>query len=273
MVKIFKKFKPTTPSLRGYIKLKKKNLSLKPLLKQYIKGKFKSSGKNNTGQITMYHKGGGHKNRYRVIDFFRNKDSIGVVTSLEYDPNRTAFIASIYSPNKKRYSYIIAPRNLKVGDIVKSGSISNFKLGHSLLLSSIPVGTYIHNISLIKDGKGIIARAAGQFALLIERNNSYCKLLLSNNKYIYVPSNCRASIGIISNGHHNLTTLGKAGRSRWLNKRPTVRGVAMNPIDHPHGGGEGKTSGGRTSVTPWGKSCKGGKTSNYKPFKHETIYS
>lgn len=273
MSKIFKKFKPTTPSLRNYVKLKKKNLNIKPLLKQHIKGKVKSLGKNNTGKITMYHKGGGHKNRYRLIDFFRNKDSIEVVTSLEYDPNRTAFIASTYSKSKNCYSYIIAPRNLKIGDIVKSGSISNYKSGHSLLLSSIPVGTHIHNISLSKEGKGIVARAAGQFALLIEKNNIYCKLLLSNNKYIYASPDCRASIGIVSNGHHNLTTLGKAGRSRWLNKRPTVRGVAMNPIDHPHGGGEGKTSGGRTSVTPWGKSCKGGKTSNYKPFKYEKIYS
>jgi len=230
-----------------------------------MKNKKKSLGKNNLGQITMYHRGGGHKRKYRSIDFIRDNDSIDIVTSIEYDPNRTAFIASTYSYEANSYKYILAPKYLKVGDIVKSGSLADLKLGHSLLLSDILVGTYIHNISIRKGAKGVLVRAAGQFALLIEKKQNHSKILLSNGKFIYVFSECRASIGILSNENKDLATLGKAGRSRWLNKRPTVRGVAMNPIDHPHGGGEGKTSGGRTSVTPWGKSCKGGKTS--KSFK------
>ena len=267
---IFKKQKPITPSLRNLIQLKYTNLSKKPFYKKLIKIKKKSLGKNNTGQITMYHRGGGVKRKYRKIDFLRSKASTDIVTSIEYDPNRTAHVAVIYNSIKKTYRYIIAPRFLTIGDIIKSGSIAEHKLGHSLELSNIAIGTFIHNISNKKDGKSIYVRTAGNFAKLIEKNIKFCKILLTNSKILKVPSSCRAIIGKISNENNKLKTLGKAGRSRWLNKRPIVRGVAMNPVDHPHGGGEGKTSGGRPSVSPWGKLCKKSKKIN-KYFKNETI--
>lgn len=254
---IFKKFKKTTPSQRNLIKIKK-NFQKFPLLKSKIKGKIVSLGKNSKGQITMYHKGGGHKQKYRQIDFLRKTNSISIVISIEYDPNRSSFIAALYDKFLNSYSYILAPKNLKIGDIVKSGDFLDLKLGNNLSLSNIVVGTFVYNISTNQNQKGIIARSAGTSALLIKKTNKYCKLLLSSNKkFVIVSSKSRASIGKVSNINHILETIGKAGRSRWLNKRPIVRGVAMNPVDHPHGGGEGKTSGGRPSVTPWGKPTKG----------------
>ena len=255
-------YKPTTPSLRNLIQLNKKKLIKKPLLKSKIKGLKIKSGKNFSGQLTMFNKGGGHKKKYRQIQFKRSAESIGVVTSLEHDPFRSSIIASIYEFLTKQFYYIIAPKNLEVGDVIKSGLNSDIKNGHSLPISKIPVGCLIHNISPKKKKPGQISRAAGTFSQLIEKTSKFGKIKLSSGEQRKLSINCFATIGVVSKDLAILTTIGKAGRSRWLNKRPKVRGVAMNPIDHPHGGGEGKTSGGRkTSVTPWGNPTKGIKTS------------
>jgi len=256
-----KKYKPTTPSLRSLITLHTKHHSKKPILKHLIKGLKNLNGTNNTGKITSYHKGGGHKKKYRRINFERHNNSTGIVTSIEYDPFRSARITSIYDFSTNRYDYIISPKNLTVGTIVKSGINANPKNGHSLPLSKIPLGSLIHNVST-KNGKtATISRSAGSFTELLEKTYDTAKLKLNSGKHITLPTNCFATIGTVANDEWKLTNKGKAGRSRWLNKRPKVRGVAMNPIDHPHGGGEGKTSGGRTSVTPWGKPTKNRKTS------------
>jgi|TARA_B100001142_G_C14273131_1_gene631695 large subunit ribosomal protein L2 len=256
-----KKINPTTSSQRNLIRIKNTGLNKTSLIKSKITGLKNSSGRNNVGKITAFHRGGGHKQKYREIDFHRKKDSIGIVASIEYDPNRNANIASIYSFVTYEYSYILAPKNLSVGDIVKSGSNGEPKIGHSLPISKIPVGSFIHNVSVKTNKKGQIARAAGTFCQLIEKTSKQGRIRLSSGEQRFLSINCFATIGIVSNDFFFLTTVGKAGRSRWLNRRPKVRGVAMNPIDHPHGGGEGKTSGGRTSVSPWGKPAKGGKTS------------
>jgi len=258
-------YNPTTPSLRHLIRLNKKKLKKVPLLKSKIKGLKLKSGKNYDGQLTMFNKGGGHKKKYRTINFKRMNDSTGVITSLEHDPFRSSIIASVYEFVSKKFYYIISPKNLNVGDIIKSGLNADIKNGHSLPISKIPVGCLIHNISPKKKTSGQISRAAGTFSQLIEKTSKYGKIKLSSNEQRILSIECFATIGIVSNELSLLTSLGKAGRSRWLNKRPKVRGVAMNPIDHPHGGGEGKTSGGRkTSVTPWGNPTKGIKTSKSK---------
>jgi large subunit ribosomal protein L2 len=259
-----KTFKPTTPSQRNLIQLNRSDLEKKPLLKTKIKGTKNTAGKSSDGRITSWHRGGGHKKRYRQINFNRTHDSICVVTSLEYDPYRTANIASAYNLSTKEYEYIIAPKDLKVGDIIKSGQAADAKNGHSLPISKIPIGSLIHNVSVKTNSKAQISRAAGTFSQLIEKSANSARLKLSSGEQRSVSIDCYATIGVVSNESLFLTTVGKAGRSRWLNKRPTVRGVAMNPVDHPHGGGEGKTSGGRSSVTPWGKPTKGGKTSTSK---------
>ena len=203
----------------------------------------------------------GHKKNYRKVNLFKNCDSVFIVLGLEYDPNRSANIASIYDILKKKYEYVIAPKGIKSGDILKYGSLAEIKNGHSLPIYKIPLGSVIHCISLAKNGRAVISRAAGSFCELIEKQKLTACIKFRSKKHRYVSTNCFASIGIVSNELLFLTNKGKAGRSRWLNKRPKVRGVAMNPIDHPHGGGEGKTSGGRTSVTPWGKPGKSKKTS------------
>ena len=259
-----KTFKPVTPSLRNLIKLNTTTLANKPLLKSKIKGHKQNAGKNSSGKITNFCKGGGHKQKYRSIDFKRNKKSTGIVTSLEYDPFRSALIASIYNILTKDFFYIISPKNLSVGDIIKSGKDALPNNGHSLPISKIPVGCLIHNVAPKENSKSQISRSAGTFSQLIEKTSKFGRIKLSSGEHRTLSINCFATIGTVSNELFLLTTIGKAGRSRWLNKRPNVRGVAMNPIDHPHGGGEGKTSGGRTSVTPWGKSTKGGKTSRSK---------
>jgi large subunit ribosomal protein L2 len=256
-----KTFKPTTPSQRNLIQLNKSNLRKKPLLKNKIKGFKKSTGRGPEGQITSWHRGGGHKKRYRQINFNRSIDAIFIVTSLEYDPYRTANVASIYNIKTNEYEYILAPKGLNIGDIVKSGKHAEPKNGHSLSIDQIPVGSLIHNVSVKKKKKAQVSRAAGTYSQLVKKTATSGQLKLSSGEHRNVSNNCFATIGVVSNEFLSLTTVGKAGRSRWLNKRPTVRGVAMNPIDHPHGGGEGKSSGGRTSVTPWGKPTKGGKTS------------
>lgn len=196
------------------------------------------------------------KKKYRKINFLRNNDSIGIVSSLEYDPGRTAFIASVYDFLNQTFFYIIAPKNLNIGNIVKSGFSAETKVGHALMLRKIPIGSFIHNISLKKNKKAQISRSAGTHSQLIEKTARSCQIILSSGKHKFVSIDGYATIGTVSNEFSFLKNISKAGRNRWLNKRPTVRGVAMNPIDHPHGGGEGKTSGGRSSVTPWGKPTK-----------------
>lgn len=252
----FKTKKPITPSQRHLIQLNTKYLEKKPLIKKKIKGLTQSSGRNNQGKITVHHKGGGHKKKYRYINFYRTQTSVGITTSLEYDPNRNSNIASIYDLSKNNFFYILAPKNLKIGDIVKSGPNAEPKIGHSLPLSEIPVGSYIHNISPTASKPAQISRSAGAFSTLKEKTLNYAKIELSSGEQRFISPKCYATIGIVSNELIFLTQLGKAGRSRWLNKRPTVRGVAMNPVDHPHGGGEGKKSG--KGRTPWGKTAKKG---------------
>jgi len=262
-----KTFTPITPSLRNLIQLNKTELTNKPLLKSKIKGLKQNSGRNFDGKITSFCKGGGHKRKYRKIEFKRTENSIGIVIGIEYDPFRSSNIASVYNFLTKTFFYIIAPKNLTLGDIVKSGENADIKNGHSLPISKIPIGCLIHNISLKSNSFSQLSRSAGTFSQLIEKTPKFGKIKLSSGEQRELSIKCFATIGIVSNELSLLTTVGKAGRSRWLNKRPKVRGVAMNPVDHPHGGGEGKTSGGRSSVTPWGKPTKGGKTSRSKKLK------
>jgi large subunit ribosomal protein L2 len=224
----------------------------------------KSGGRNSNGRITSRHQGGGHKQKYRIIDFRRDKRNIpATVASIEYDPNRSARIALLnYADGEKRY--ILAPLDLKVGDVVISGPEADIKPGNSLPLRSIPLGTVIHNIEL-KIGKGAqLARSAGTFAQLMSKEGKYSQVKLPSGEVRLVLQDCYATIGQVGNTDHENINIGKAGRSRWLGKRPKVRGVAMNPVDHPHGGGEGRTSGGRHPVTPWGIPTKGYKTRTNK---------
>jgi len=252
----FKYRKAITPSQRSLIQLNTKHLRKKPLLKKKIKGLAQINGRNNSGKITIRNKGGGHKRKYRLIDFNRTKTSTGIICSLEYDPNRNSNIASVYDTIKDNFSYIIAPKNLKIGDIVRSGQGAEPKVGHSLPLADIPVGSLIHNVSYKPSNPAQIARSAGTFSRVKEKTLQYIKIELNSGEQKLISPKCYATIGIVSNELINLTRLGKAGQSRWLNKRPTVRGVAMNPVDHPHGGGEGKKSG--RGKTPWGKPTKKG---------------
>lgn len=261
---MLQKVKPTTSSRRQLVKLNQKslNLSKKPLLKQKLKGKKNSTGRNHSGQITVFHKGGGVKRKYREVNFSRTFNSTGIVCTLEHDPNRNAFIAAIFDFLNSDFFYILAPKNLKVGDIIKSGLEIEPSLGSSLPISGIPIGTPIYNISPKVFEKGKISRAAGTFSVIKEKTDKYALIELSSGEQRYISSKCFASVGEVSKELHFLTRLGKAGQSRWLNKRPTVRGVSMNPVDHPHGGGEGKKSG--NSRTPWGKPNFRGKTSKSK---------
>lgn len=259
---ILQKVKPTTASRRQLIKLNQKNLNLnkKPLLKNKVVGKKNSDGRNHTGKITVFHKGGGVKKRYRKIDFNRKFYSIAIVCSIEHDPNRNAYIASVFDFINNKFDYILAPQGLRIGDILKSGLETEPSLGSSLPIANIPVGTPIYNLSPKLESESQISRSAGTFSVIKEKTEQYAVIELSSGEQRYVSSKCFASIGEVSKELYFLTRLGKAGQSRWLNKRPTVRGVAMNPIDHPHGGGEGKKSG--TSRTPWGKPNQRGKTSH-----------
>ncbi|MCE2993764.1 MAG: 50S ribosomal protein L2 [Alphaproteobacteria bacterium] len=255
-----KKYSPSTPGQRQLVLVDKGVLWKGKPEKQLTVGLSKSGGRNNLGRITSFRKGGGHKKLYRVVDFFRKKDDVSAtVERIEYDPNRTAFIALIkYDDGEK--SYIIAPQKLAVGDKVVSGAGADIKVGNSLPLRSIPVGTIIHNIEM-KPGKGAqLARSAGGYAQLVGKDSNMVLIKLRSGEVRMIPSNCKATVGSVSNPDQQNVSLGKAGRSRWQGIRPSVRGVAMNPVDHPHGGGEGKTSGGRHPVTPWGKSTKGKKT-------------
>lgn len=247
--------------------LSRKKLGKTFLVKSMLVGKKNVAGRNSSGKITVHHKGGGHKRRYRKVKFTRTNDSIGIVTSLEYDPFRTAFIASVYDFLNYKYFYMIAPKHLTIGDIIKSGSNAEVKIGHSLPLLKIPIGGIIHNISMKENEKARLTRSAGTNAQLIEKTSQYCRVVLSSGTHKFLPSMCQATIGTVSNEFSLLKKINKAGRSRWLNRRPTVRGVAMNPIDHPHGGGEGKSSGGRSSVSPWGKPAKTSKANIQKNWK------
>lgn len=248
--------------------LTKTGLRKKPLIKSKIKGKINLAGKNNSGKITVYHKGGGHKQKYREINFNRNINSTGITCSIEYDPNRNAYISSIYDFTTKKFFYILTPKNLSIGDIVESGINSDVKLGNSLPISEIPVGSFIHNVSTKTFQKAQISRSAGTFSILKEKTLTYAIIELSSGEKRFISPNCFATIGIVSNEFNFLIKKRKAGQSRWLNIRPTVRGVAMNPIDHPHGGGEGKTSG--LNKTPWGKYNNKGKK-NLKLKKNKVI--
>jgi large subunit ribosomal protein L2 len=258
------KSKPTSPGRRFQVRVVNPDLHKGEPVKALVEKKSKSGGRNNGGRITTRHRGGGHKQRYRVVDFKRNKDGIpAVVERLEYDPNRTANLALLkYADGERRY--IIAPRGIKVDDAIHSGSQAPIKTGNCLPLRSIPVGTTVHCIEL-KPGKGAqIGRSAGAAVQLVAREGAHATLRLRSGEMRKVLSDCRATIGEVGNTEHNLRKLGKAGATRWRGVRPTVRGVAMNPVDHPHGGGEGKTSGGRHPVSPWGVPTKGFKTRKNK---------
>ncbi len=256
-----KNYKPTTPSRRGMTVSTFEEITTSKPEKSLLSPLSKSAGRNNQGKITIRHIGGGHKRQYRIIDFKRNKDDIpGKVATIEYDPNRSANIALIhYVDGEKRY--ILAPKGLKVGDQILSGSKADIKIGNSLPLESIPVGTVIHNIEL-KPGKGgQLIRAAGTEAQLLGKEEQYVTIRLSSGEVRKILKNCRASIGSVGNEDHELVNIGKAGRNRWKGNRPQVRGVVMNPNDHPHGGGEGRAPIGRKSpMSPWGKPTLGYKT-------------
>ena len=259
-----KSFKPTTPAQRQLVIVDRKELWDGKPVKALTKGKTKTGGRNNNGRLTSFRVGGGHKQSLRLIDFKRRKfDVSAVVERLEYDPGRSSFIALIkYSDGE--LAYIIAPQRLSIGDTVISGEKSDIKPGNTLPLKNIPVGTIIHNVEL-KEGKGgQLARAAGTYVQLVGKDSGYAQVKLRSGELRLIRAECLATIGAVSNPDHQNAVVGKAGRSRWLGIRPSVRGVAMNPVDHPHGGGEGRTSGGRHPVTPWGKGTKGTKTRSRK---------
>ncbi len=260
-----KSFKPTTPGQRQLVLVSRAELYKGRPVKKLTEGLTKSGGRNNLGRITSFRKGGGHKRLYRIIDFKRQKwDIPATVERLEYDPNRTAFIALLKYEDGEQ-AYILAPQRLNVGDTVIAAQKADVKPGNAMPLASIPVGTIIHNVEL-KIGKGgQVARSAGNYAQLVGRDGGYGLLRLSSGELRRVPAGCIASIGAVSNPDQQNINLGKAGRKRWLGQRPNSRGVAMNPVDHPHGGGEGRTSGGRHPVTPWGKPTKGMRTRKTKP--------
>jgi len=258
------KAKPTSPGRRFVVKVVNPDLHKGAPYAPLLDKNSKKGGRNNTGRITTRHKGGGHKQHYRVFDFKRNKDGVpGVVERLEYDPNRSANIALVkYADGERRY--IIAAKGVEAGTAVVSGQDAPIKVGNALPLRNIPVGSVVHCIEL-KPGKGAqIVRSAGGSAQLLARDGAYATLRLRSGEMRKVLSDCRATIGEVGNSEHSLASLGKAGAKRWRGVRPTVRGVAMNPVDHPHGGGEGRTSGGRHPVTPWGVSTKGHKTRKNK---------
>lgn len=259
-----KTFNPTTPSLRELVQVDRPNLWKGRPHKPLVKGLMQTGGRNNTGRITAWHRGGGHKQLYRIIDFKRSKlDMPAVVERLEYDPNRTAFIALIKYQDGE-YAYILAPQKLAVGDQVISSHTADIKIGNCLPLRYMPIGTIIHNIEMKPAKGGQIARSAGCSASLVGKDDGYAQIKLKSGDLRIILLDCVATIGVVSNPDQQNTNIGKAGRNRWKGWRPHVRGVAMNPVDHPHGGGEGKSSGGRHPVTPWGKPTKGKKTRSNK---------
>jgi len=259
-----KKFNPTTPSQRQLVIVDRSGLYRGKPVKKLTEGLTKKGGRNNAGRITARRRGGGHKRAYRLVDFKRRKfDVPATVERIEYDPNRTAFIALLTYEDGEQ-AYILAPQRLREGDTVVAGSKVDIKPGNAMPLASMPVGTIVHNVEM-KPGKGgQMARSAGAYVQYVGRDGDYSILRLSSGEQRIVHSSCMATVGAVSNPDHQNINLGKAGRNRWLGKRPSVRGVAMNPVDHPHGGGEGRTSGGRHPVTPWGKPTKGKRTRKNK---------
>ena len=258
------KIRPISPGRRGTVKVNSPHLYKGEPHEPLIEKLTKTGGRNNQGRITTRHRGGGHKRRYRVIDFKRDKDGLtGKVERIEYDPNRSAHLALIlYADGERRY--ILAPKGVRSGDEVISGREAPIKVGNALPLRNIPVGTQVHCVEL-KPGKGAqMVRAAGGSCQIVAREGAYATLRMRSGEMRKVHTDCRATIGEVGHHEHNLRKLGKAGASRWRGVRPTVRGVAMNPVDHPHGGGEGRTSGGRHPVSPWGTPTKGKKTRNNK---------
>jgi len=259
-----KSYKAITPSLRQLVIVDRSGLWKGKPVKALTIGKSESGGRNNHGHITAHHRGGGHKRRLRLVDFKRRKfDVPATVERLEYDPNRSAFIALIKYTDGE-LAYILAPQRLKAGDQVVSGERVDIKPGNAMPLASMPVGTIVHNVELKKGRGGQMARSAGTYAQLVGKDAGYAQIKLNSGELRMVPAECLATVGAVSNPDQQNIVIGKAGRTRWLGHRPVVRGVAMNPVDHPHGGGEGKTSGGRHPVTPWGKPTKGKKTRKNK---------
>ena len=259
-----KTFRPMTPGLRQLVLVDRSELYKGGPLKKLTEGKSEKGGRNNTGRITVRFRGGGHKQSYRIIDFKRRKlDVTGKVERIEYDPNRTSFIALIGYPDGEQ-AYIIAPQRLGVGDSVIASMQADVKPGNAMPLANMPVGTIVHNVEM-KIGKGgSLARSAGTYAQIVGRDGAYVIMRLKSGEQRLVHGQCFGTVGSVSNPDHMNASLGKAGRNRWLGRKPGSRGVAMNPVDHPHGGGEGRTSGGRHPVSPWGKSAKGGRTRSNK---------
>jgi len=259
-----KQFNPTTPSRRGLVLVSRADLWKGGPVKKLTEGLSEKAGRNNNGHITLRRRGGGHKQRYRLVDFKRRKRDVpGTVERLEYDPNRSAFIALVRYEDGEQ-AYILAPQRVRPGDTVIASDSADIVPGNAMRLQAIPVGTIVHNIELKPGAGGKIARAAGTYAQLVGKDSGYAQIKLSSGELRVVRSECFATVGAVSNPDQQNVKSGKAGRSRWLGKRPSVRGVVMNPIDHPHGGGEGRTSGGRHPVTPWGKPTKGKRTRHNK---------
>jgi large subunit ribosomal protein L2 len=268
-----KKFNPTTPSLRFKTVTDYSGLTKKAPEKSLLEPIKQTGGRNNAGRITMRRMGGGHKRRYRRIDFKRDKHGVPAkVASIEYDPNRSAFISLLhYADGEKRY--ILTPHGIKEGDSVISGPDIDIHPGNSLPLTKIPTGLFVHNVEMIAGRGGQMVRSAGAYAQLMAKEGNYVSLRLPSGEIRMVRKECYATIGQVSNLDHEIVSIGKAGRNRWLGKRPKVRGVAMNPVDHPHGGGEGKTSGGGHPVSPWGLPTKGYKTRGKKPSDKYIVHS
>lgn len=268
-----KKFKPITPTQRYKTVSSFDEITTDKPFKGLTVGKKSSAGRGAGGKISVRRRGGGHKRKLRIIDFKRNKLNIpGKVASIEYDPNRSARIALIfYVDGEKRY--ILAPNKLKVGDFIESGPNVKISIGNTLPLKNIPLGTIVHNVELYRGKGGQLIRSAGTYAQISSKEGKYVAIKLPSGEQRLIYSECYATIGQVSNIDHEQITIGKAGRNRWLGKRPKVRGVAMNPVDHPHGGGEGRTSGGRHPVTPWGKPTKGAKTRNKRKPSEKYILS
>lgn len=259
-----KQHRPVTPGRRQLVLVDRSHLHRGKPEKALTEGLSSTGGRNNQGRITAWHRGGGHKRRYRVIDFRRRRDDEpATVERIEYDPNRSAFIALVRYPDGAQ-SYILAPQRLATGDTVVSGSRTDIKPGNCMPLRNMPLGSIIHNIELKPGAGGQLARSAGSYAQLLGKDADRVVLRLVSGEQRLVRADCRATVGSVSNPDHQNAKLGKAGRNRWLGRRPHVRGVVMNPVDHPHGGGEGRTSGGRHPVTPWGISTKGHRTRSNK---------
>ena len=259
-----KAYNPTTPSQRELVLVDRSHLWKGKPVKALTEGLTKSGGRNNHGRVTMWHRGGGHKRTYRKVDFKRGKLGVpATVERLEYDPNRTAFIALVKYEDGE-LSYILAPQRLAPGDTVIADTKVDVKPGNAMPLANMPIGTIIHNVEMKQGKGGQIARAAGTYVQLVGRDAGYAILKLNSGETRMVPAECMATVGAVSNPDNSNINFGKAGRMRWLGRRPVNRGVSMNPVDHPHGGGEGKTSGGRHPVTPWGQPTRGYKTRNNK---------